>query len=95
MFVSSVNIKMAKPLKKLSANEINHMLMKVRTETELMMQTCWDEGKVALGWRHLVDTNGNRIRIDLFHAMINKELNIPSPLDNPAQNEGTTCNGFL
>ena len=49
MLVSSVNIKMVKRLKKLSANEINHMLMKVRTETELMMLTCWDEGKVASG----------------------------------------------
>ena len=46
--------------------------MKVRTETEL-------------GWRHLVDAYGNRSRIDLFHAMKNKELNIPSPLDDPAQ----------
>ena len=71
------------------------MLMKVRTETELMMLTCWDEGKVASGWRHLVDTYGNRIRIDLFHAMKNKELNIPSPLDEPAQMKALLVIDFL
>ena len=44
----------------------------------------WDEGKVVLEWRHLVDVYSNKIVINLFHAMKNKELNIPSQLDDPA-----------